>query len=616
LLATASKADLYTVAAMITPRLMTLQDLFGDRIFYEVPIYQRSYVWNRDDQWQPLWEDIHSLTTARLDGLPALGHFLGAIVIELVSAEPGRVKEYSVIDGQQRLTTLQIVIAALRSVMQEHEPDRAGEVDRLLKNEGRHADGKLSFKVWPSDTDQPSFMATVRPQHGEPAVSEAGMAGAYHYFRGQIATWLADADTPEARGQRVDALQDVLEGLLQVVAILLDGSSDAQVIFETLNSRGADLTSLDLVKNSLLRAAAHDGVNVSQLHAEHWQPALGDADYWLATIRQGRYTSPRADLFLMHWLTMRLGTVARVQRLFADFRRLVMRAENAPSAEELIKELSADARVYHGFDDLDPLSVEGRFFRRLDLMDTTTLIPVALLLFRSNELSTPRRDRALQALESWLVRRMILGATTAHYNRLLAALLTKLHELESLETADDAIIATLRGFANPTDAWPTDDQIRRRLLDQSLYGSINQRRIRVLLEACELRIADDNRTEQLAMPEGLTIEHALPQGWRANWPVAPAEGVHLETAQQERDAHVHLVGNLTMVTGSLNSALSNAAWDVKRRELARRSQLLVNQRLCAEESWDEAKIDNRGGVLAGYILETWAGPTDASWDPH
>ena len=98
--------------------------------------------------------------------------------------------------------------------------------------------------------------------------------------------------------------------------------------------------------------------------------------------------------------------------------------------------------------------------------------------------------------------------------------------------------------------------------------------------------------------------------------MAPAEGVPLETAQQERDAHVHLLGNLTMVTGSLNSALSNAAWAMKRRELARRSQLLVNQRLCAEESWGEAKIDNRGGVLAGYILETWAGPTDASWEPH
>jgi Protein of unknown function DUF262 len=78
---------------VITPRLMTLQDLFGDRIFYEVPIYQRPYVWNLDDQWQPLWEDISNLATARLTGQQVLGHFLGAIVIELMSAEPGRVKE-------------------------------------------------------------------------------------------------------------------------------------------------------------------------------------------------------------------------------------------------------------------------------------------------------------------------------------------------------------------------------------------------------------------------------------------------------------------------------------------------------------------------------------------
>jgi Protein of unknown function DUF262/Protein of unknown function (DUF1524) len=600
---------------MITPRLMTLQDLFGDRIFYEVPNYQRPYVWNLDDQWQPLWEDISNLATARLTGQQVLGHFLGAIVIELMSAEPERVKEYSVIDGQQSLTTLQIVLAALRSVIEDQDAVRAQDVDRLLKNDGRYAEGKLSFKIWPSETDRPVLTATLRPENGGPAAAEAGIPGAYHYFRGEIDRWLADAASPEARVERVDVLQDTLEGLLQVVAILLDGSSDAQVIFETLNSRGADLASLDLVKNSLLRAAAHDGVNISELHAAHWQPALGDADYWLETVRQGRYTNPRADLFLMHWLTMRTGKVARVQRLFADFRRLIMRAEGAPSAEELIKELSADARVYHSFDQLDPLCVEGRFFGRLDLMDTTTLIPVALLLFRTEQLSTERRDRAVQALESWLVRRMMLGATTAHYNRLLAALLTKLHEEPSLETADDVIIATLRGFENPTDVWPSDDAIRTRLRDQPLYGYINQRKIRVLLEACEMQIADDNRTEQIPMPESLTIEHALPQGWRENWAVVADVNVDLEIAERARDAHVHLLGNLTIVTRGLNAALSNAAWSVKRLELQRRSQLLVNQRLCAEETWDETKIDERGEVLTGYILETWRGPSDPIWGP-
>ncbi len=207
---------------MITPRLMTLQDLFGDRIFYEIPIYQRPYVWKRDDQWEPLWEDIRNLATARLAGQTALGHFLGAIVIELRSAEPGRVKKYSVIDGQQRLTTLQIVLAALRSVIEEQDLNRAAEVDRLLRNDGRHADGKLSFKVWPSETDRPVFTETVRPQDGGPPQADAGIPGAYHYFRSEIAGWLSQAQTPEARAERLDGLQDTLEGLLQVVAILLD----------------------------------------------------------------------------------------------------------------------------------------------------------------------------------------------------------------------------------------------------------------------------------------------------------------------------------------------------------------------------------------------------------
>ncbi len=387
------------------------------------------------------------------------------------------------------------------------------------------------------------------------------------------------------------------------------------MIFETLNSRGADLTSLDLVKNSLLRAAAHDGINIAQLHAEYWQPALGDANYWLARVRQGRYTSPRADLFLMHWLTMKIGTVARVQRLFADFRRLIMRADNAPPAEALIKELSRDALVYHSFDELDPLSIGGRFFKRLELMDTTTLIPVALLLFRSDRLSLDGRDRALQALESWLVRRMILGAQTGHYNRLLAALLARLHEQDDLTAADDVIIATLRGFENPTDVWPSDDQLHAQLCERGLYGWINQRRIRVLPEACECRSPNDNRTEQLPMPESLTIEHALPQGWRTNWPVTPPEGVDNETAEQERDAHVHRLGNLTIVTRGLNASLSNAAWSSKRVELAKRSQLLVNQRLCAEVTWDEASIGQRSETLTGYVTAAWPGPQDSRWDP-
>jgi hypothetical protein len=596
---------------MINPRLVTLQDLFTDRIHYEVPIYQRPYVWDKDEQWIPLWEDVVDAANGCLAGQPMLAHFLGAIVIELRSADPGRVKVFSVIDGQQRLTTLQILLASLRSVAQERDESRVSDFDRMLRNEGRHADGPLAFKVWPSEDDREAFRETVQPQDGVTIPQgETGISGAYRFFKGAIDEWLGSG---EEATDRLDALQDTVQGLLQVVAIQLDGSSDAQVIFETLNSRGADLTSLDLAKNSLLRQAAREGVNVGELHATCWQPALGDGKYWLETVRQGRYTSERADLFLMHWLTMRTGKTPRVQRLFADFRRLVIQADPPAQAVDIVKELSADAKIYRSFDELDYASVEGRFFHRLELMDTTTLIPVALLLFRSKELSVERRQRAVRALESWLVRRMMLGATTQHYNRLLAALLSRLHEQRDLTTADVTIVEVLRGFENDTDRWPTDEEITERLLRAPLYGWINQRRIRVLLEACEEQIASTPWTEQLLLPEKLTIEHAMPQAWAENWPLTVGEDEDPADAAERRDARVHLLGNLTLVTRALNSRLSNAAWAKKRLELAKRSQLLVNQNLCANEAWDEEHIDTRGGELCDYILRTWPGPEAEIW---
>jgi hypothetical protein len=595
---------------VIDPRLVTLQDLFVDRVHYEVPIYQRPYVWERDEQWLPLWQDVVDAANGRLTGQP-LAHFLGAIVIELRSADPGRVKVFSVIDGQQRLMTLQVLLASLREVARERDESRVSDLDRLLSNDGRHADGPLAFKVWPSEDDRETFRLTVRPDDGAAVPADGkGIHGAYHFFKAAIDEWLGAG---EDATDRLDALQDTVEGLLQVVAIQLDGSTDAQIIFETLNSRGADLTSLDLAKNSLLRQAAREEVKVGELHATYWQPALGEGKYWLQTVRQGRYTSERADLFLMHWLTMRTGKPPRVQRLFADFRRLIMQAEPPPEAADIVKELSSDAKTYRSFDEADRASVEGRFFHRLDLMDTTTLIPVALLLFRSKELSVERRQRALRALESWLVRRMMLGANTQHYNRLLAALLSRLHEQQDLTAADVTIIDVLRGFESETDRWPSDKDVTHRLLKEPLYNWINQRRIRVLLEASEEQIAATPLTEQLLLPEKLTIEHALPQSWTDNWPLTIEDDEHPDDAVEDRDAHVHLLGNLTLVTRGLNSTMSNAAWSIKRDELAKRSQLLVNQRLCAHETWDEEQIDARGTELCGYVLNTWPGPDAEVW---
>jgi hypothetical protein len=115
---------------------------------------------------------------------------------------------------------------------------------------------------------------------------------------------------------------------------------------------------------------------------------------------------------------------------------------------------------------------------------------------------------------------------------------------------------TLREFSNPTDTWPKDDEVRERLEAQPLYNWVNQRRIRMLLEACEEQMANTNKSEQLPLPEKLTIEHALPQTWRGHWELP--DGADEEEATAERDARVDRLGNLTLVTSGLNSSLSNS----------------------------------------------------------
>jgi hypothetical protein len=306
-----------------------------------------------------------------------------------------------------------------------------------------------------------------------------------------------------------------------------------------------------------------------------------------------------------------MGKPARVQHLFSDFRKQILQASPTPEAAMVITELCKDAETYHSFDKFPPFSGEGLFFHRLDAMDTTTLIPVALQLFRSPELAPKRRSRALKALESWLVRRMLLGATTQHYNRLLASLLSELHDTGALSRADEVIVTALRGYENPTDQWPDDDTVRRRLQSEPLYNWISQKRIRMILEACEDAMASSNKSEQLPLPAKLSIEHALPQVWAGHWELP--KGADPEEAAASRDAHRDLLGNLTLVTSALNSALSNAPWETKRLELRKRSQLLINQELCTHETWDEALIDERGAALTEMIIATWPGPDGGLW---
>ncbi|MBC7597254.1 MAG: DUF262 domain-containing protein, partial [Kineosporiaceae bacterium] len=234
------------------------RDLFEGRRHYEIPAFQRPYVWDEESQWAPLWDDVVRVAESYLiDGHkpPIPNHFLGAVVYESKKASSGDVTRHDVIDGQQRMTTLQLLLDAAHQVLAERGHDKEAEkLEELILNKASTFKGKVErFKLWPSQADRGAFAHAMDPEEaweGQHRVIEA-----HDFFRRETARWLmgtADDDcvVPPGSGERrAEELSSTLEHRLVVVAIDLSGHEDSQLIFETLNDRGTPLLKADLIKN-------------------------------------------------------------------------------------------------------------------------------------------------------------------------------------------------------------------------------------------------------------------------------------------------------------------------------------------------------------------------------
>ena len=600
--------------------------LFGSHVRYVVPLFQRPYVWTREDQWDPLWEDIRALTEQLMDtaadpygGSPVPPHFLGAIVLDQQRIPAGFIAMRHVVDGQQRLTTLQLLLDAAQAVVEKHgAPMDAQALRVLVLNDAaiaQHPD--QVYKVWPTDRDQDAFRAAMDDDSEvEASLGHTRIAQAHSFFVTEITAWAVVEGDPAATVQRLGSLVRALRDHLKLVVIDLEPGDNAQVIFETLNHRGSRLLAADLVKNFLFQIVESQREDVAALYHAHWRDL--DGDHWRQQVAQGRFYRPRIDVFLNHWLTMTLLHEVPSDRVFVDFRDHVRRTK--PPISELLSSLASDAAVYAQLDRLPYDSVEGRFhYRVLRAMNSGVVGPLLLWLLRWDERRLPAEQRAeaLAALESWIVRRSLCRATVKDLNRLVVDLLKALDEAGP-ETAGDTVEDYLAAQTTDSRFWPTDAMLHDALAHARLYSSLTRPRLRMVLEALE----DSMRGplgEGQPCPRNLSVEHVMPQAWREHWG-ADIDGD--EVAALRRDHLVHTLGNLTLVSGRLNPTLSNRPWadaDAgerglgsmgKRSYLLRHSQLTLNSEIAAgnQSSWTEQDITDRTAELINRITAIWTRP--------
>jgi hypothetical protein len=586
--------------------------LFNLPQHFVVPLFQRPYVWKEEEQWEPLWKDVQRIAELRI-AEPYLNpqHFLGAVVLQSHEPEGQKLTTWNVIDGQQRLTTLQLLTDAAHAIFLESGHTKfASQLEVLTHNPHTFVpEGESLLKLRHLNNDRDAFdeVMTSEPpiDHASLMHADSRIVKAHAFFASAVSQWLGDPGN-EQFSIRAENLTHVLLHDLQLVTIELKASENSQEIFETLNARGTPLTAADLVRNFVFQRLEAEGGDTKTAYKEQWP---FETKFWTREVSAGRYLVSRSSLFLNQWLIARLGEEVSPQSTFTRFKSYVEH-EAGHKIADLLPVIKAQATQYEAWTEAaskpsgDLSTVEMAVYR-MQAGGVELLKPLLIWLHEpGRDLSAPSIDRVVSAAESWIVRRQLLRLAGSDLGRIVADLIKANHDASPTDLADRVISQLARLDATST-YWPGDEEVMTALVTEPAYRRYPRARLRMFLEAAENAYRAETgqpQVERMTYP----IEHILPQKWKDSWPVESPE------AATDRQDHVHRLGNLTLLTKSLNSKVSNGPWETKRSALLEHNTVKLTGRLITATeagTWDEAGIDKRSRELAQVLLTTWPVPS-------
>jgi hypothetical protein len=613
----------------------SLLAVFDAKQRLEIPLFQRQYVWNEEQQWLPLWEDIERKFTESLEGRKdAPNHFLGAMVLDQKQTPTGHVVVRQVIDGQQRLTTLQIFLSAYRDFCKEQGCNAlADECDKFLFNTGMMSNPDVDkFKVWPTQLDRAQFSDVVSsgsrdellrryPLHRKPYARHPNprprMVEAYLFFFDQLTRFfLGDGGEPPlaaayAIADRVDECFQTLRNALMVVVIDLEKDDDPQVIFETLNARGEPLLPADLLRNYIFLRVGRANLDVESVYKQYWSQF--DEEFWRVEVKQGRLTRPRSDLFMQHFLSCHQGQDIPVKHLYVEYRHWVETMHPFPDVKTELAALARQGGYFRRIIDPSPNDNIFQLCSFLDAFDIRTAYPLLLALMEAN-LDDNEWAEISQIVESYLLRRAVCNLGTKNYNRVFLSLTRSLRK-DGFHAANLKQLLLLQ--TGESNVWPDDASFREAWLYKQLYGPLNNPKL-VHIYARLNQAYMSSKSEALTFAQQPSVEHIMPQGWLEHWQLPDGskgmdfmeihkatDGDSRANATRKRDSAVQTLGNLTILSTGLNSAQSNLGWDKKRHEMKNHSLLPINQKLLEMPEWDENSILKRGEELFAHALRIW-----------
>jgi len=555
----------------------TYRKLMGNGLTYRIPRFQRDYSWT-EDEWEDLWVDI--LGTIKPGGESA--HYMGYLVLQ--SSDD---KTFDVIDGQQRLTTLSlIVLATLRNMQrlidEQKDSDRNKQrLDQIRQTYIGYLDpvtlvsrSKLSLNR-NNDNYYQTYIVTLDrlPQRGFKA-SEHSLRKAFEWYEKRVRDYvrqLGDQDEGKALAQLIDTMSDRL--LFTVISVT--DELNAYKVFETLNARGVRLSATDLLKNYLFSVLHRDGQHEHEMKnlEDRWESMVG---------RLGSESFP--DFLRVHWNSRR--TFVRQTDLFKTIRSQIAGRD---TVFQLIREMEEDMDTYLGLSQpensgwLPALKGYANDLRMFNVRQPYPLILAVKRRFSESDFETLLRSCVMISFRYNVIGSQPTSEQERVYNQVASKVSDGTHP---------NLAAVLNGM---TTIYPTDDSFRTAFSEKIIKTtqSRNRRVVRYILCLLEKQVSG---TDLDFDSDTFNIEHVLPQNPQQGWQAFPEE---------ETESYVYRLGNMTLLRNSQNCDLANGDYTTKRQVL-QQSNFQITRGLADENAdWTPERLAARQRGMANQATAIW-----------
>ncbi len=536
-----------------------LQDIIEGTKQYVIPLFQRPYSWT-PKEWEILWKDLVDLCETENPRT----HFIGSIVNMPTVSVPEGVAKYLLIDGQQRLTTIFILLILLRDKAKEAQNLRfADEINNtLLVNQ--YKDGADYYKLMPTQTegDRQIFQDFINCNINN---SETLLTKAYNYFDKKLKQVELESEK----------LKKIITSYFSVVSIVLDVDDNPYLVFESLNAKGKKLEPADLIRNYFFMRIHID--KQEEVNTSYWEPM------------QNALSSKNLTEYIRHFL-MRDGNIIKQDDVYYSLKEKI----STTNAIDYLKELKKFSVYYQRLinPQFEPNPQLQKYLERLNRIEVTTAYPLLLNFYNDyheNKITNSDFVSILRILENYLIRRFVCNVPTNHLNKIFPTVYPQI--LAKFE------YNIVEGFKTvlQSKGYPKDNEFHIRFKETKFYGGGDRAiKTRLILETLEEKHA---HKEQVPF-SNLTIEHIMPQTLSEWWQHQLGD-----EWEETRDLYLHTIGNLTLT--AYNSELSNDDFFTKKEKL-NESHLEINKYFNQLNSWTRVNIEQRAEELSKQALEIWS----------